>query len=149
MFPSLMVLDTLDKSGKDAYNSTSMNQTASRVPDTLFDKSPIIPVTAPIITAPIVANTKSLFKVSKAPNKKSISKIINNPVKMNVDPPKAAKIGRNIGKGKASMAATNSHTRSSRAGLVFPVTRIKRHLHGLMINNRVSVVSAIYLAAVL
>lgn len=36
---SLTVLDTLDKSGKDAYETTSMSQTAARVPPALFDTS--------------------------------------------------------------------------------------------------------------
>ena len=47
LFPSLSILDTLDKIGKDAFNSASMVEAASRIPDRLFDKSPI-PPPAPI-----------------------------------------------------------------------------------------------------
>ena len=36
MFPSLVVLDTLDKSGKDAYNNVTMMETVNRIPDHLF-----------------------------------------------------------------------------------------------------------------
>jgi len=47
LLPSLSILDTLDKIGKDAFNNKSMLEAASRVPDTLFDKSPP-PPPAPI-----------------------------------------------------------------------------------------------------
>lgn len=43
LFPSLSILDTLDKIGKDAYNNATMLEAVSRVPDNLFDKSPILP----------------------------------------------------------------------------------------------------------
>lgn len=32
MFPSLIVLDTLDKSGKDAFNNVTMMETVHRIP---------------------------------------------------------------------------------------------------------------------
>jgi hypothetical protein len=52
LFPSLSILDTLDKIGKDAYNNATMIEAVSRIPDNLFDKSPP-PPPAPI-HAPIV-----------------------------------------------------------------------------------------------
>jgi hypothetical protein len=39
MFPSLAVLDTLDRSGKDAYNNVTMMETVNRVPGHLFSHS--------------------------------------------------------------------------------------------------------------
>lgn len=36
IFPKLVVLDTLDKVGKDAFNNVTMMETVSRVPDHLF-----------------------------------------------------------------------------------------------------------------
>ncbi len=36
MFPKLIVLDTLDRAGKDAYNNVSMMETVGRVPQYLF-----------------------------------------------------------------------------------------------------------------
>ena len=49
MFPSLSILDTLDKIGKDAFNNSSMKEAVSRIPDSLFDKSiPVPPPPAPI-----------------------------------------------------------------------------------------------------
>ena len=47
MFPSLSILDTLDKIGKDAFNSKTMMEAASRVPDALFDKSAPVPLPPP------------------------------------------------------------------------------------------------------
>lgn len=42
MFKSLMVLDTLDKAGKDAYTNVTMMETVSRIPNNLFDRAPAI-----------------------------------------------------------------------------------------------------------
>ena len=39
MFPSLQVLDTLDKDGKDQFGKKSMAESAGRVPSSLFDNS--------------------------------------------------------------------------------------------------------------
>lgn len=66
MFPTITILDTLDKTGKDAYTNSSMVQTVSRVPDTLFDRT----IPAPIIAPPVVAPKLS---VASKP-KKSLSK---------------------------------------------------------------------------
>ena len=71
MFPSITILDTLDKGGKDAYTNPSMVQAVSRVPDALFDKSPQVPMSGgfgmppPPVPAPLFgssshAPTKSL-----------------------------------------------------------------------------------------
>jgi hypothetical protein len=79
-----MILDTLDKSGKDGYNNATMVQTVSRVPDNLFDKTPIIPVVRPIpvVPVPVISIPKLLKKVSnekKVINQKNrIKKLTNN-----------------------------------------------------------------------
>ena len=39
MFPSLVVLDTLDRSGKDAYNNVTMMETVHRIPEHLFSSN--------------------------------------------------------------------------------------------------------------
>jgi hypothetical protein len=52
MFPSLSILDTLDKVGKDAYNNSTMMEAVSRIPDNLFDKS-IPPPPVPFALAPV------------------------------------------------------------------------------------------------
>ena len=46
MFPSLTILDTLDRGGKDAYSNPIMVQAVSRIPDNMFDKS--LPLPPPI-----------------------------------------------------------------------------------------------------
>jgi hypothetical protein len=43
MFPSLIVLDTLDRSGKDAYNNVTMMETVHRIPEHLFSNQPDLP----------------------------------------------------------------------------------------------------------
>lgn len=158
--PTLMVLDTLDKGGKDAYTNTSMMQAVSRVPDTLFDKSP-----PPVFTAPIVpphvhkaqksklttalARTGSLDSADGKISRMKIRKPLDKPV----DPPSRS-ASKLLGKGKGGKAKIStgvigSRNKSSRAGLVFPVGRIKRHLKETQIGNRVSVGSSVYLAATL
>jgi hypothetical protein len=145
MFPSLMVLDTLDNSGKDANTNTSMIDTVSRIPDNLFDKSPVMPA-PPLFTGLFGASSgiipsTSLFSSSR-PSLPATAKNTGS------TRPLVARTSR-VSKGGKTVKPSGSHTRSSRAGLVFPVTRIKRHLHGHMINGRVSVSSAIYAASVL
>jgi len=51
--------------------------------------------------------------------------------------------------GKAKAAVGGGKTRSSKAGLLFPVGRIKRKLKEVMVGQRVGVGSAIYMAATL
>jgi len=63
--------------------------------------------------------------------------------------PAAVKKDRSKG-GKAKIGIIGAgKSRSSRAGLVFPVGRIKRKLKEIMIGSRVGVGSAIYMAGVL
>lgn len=149
MFPSLSILDTLDKIGKDAFNNTSMLEAVSRIPDNLFDKSPP-PPPAPI-HKPIhekekkklksaLARTGSLDSIGGAP--KSLVPIAR---------PKAPRPGvvrGKIGKSKVD-TSSGGKGRSTRAGLVFPVGRIKRKLRDVMVGQRVGLGSAIYLAATL
>eukprot|EP00178_Gracilaria_changii_P015899 TRINITY_DN4469_c0_g1_i1.p1 TRINITY_DN4469_c0_g1~~TRINITY_DN4469_c0_g1_i1.p1 ORF type:complete len:111 (-),score=7.20 TRINITY_DN4469_c0_g1_i1:49-381(-) len=75
---------------------------------------------------------------------------------MNASKPKVSKPARlptirsgSAKRGKAKAAVAGGKTRSSRAGLVFPVGRIKRKLKDIMQGQRVGVGSAIYMAATL
>jgi len=64
--------------------------------------------------------------------------------------PKTTAVGSVRGKlGKAKATVPGGKSRSSKAGLVFPVGRIKRRLKDVMNGQRVGVGSAVYLAAVL
>lgn len=154
IFPTITILDTLDKGGKDAYTSSSMALSVSRVPDALFDKSAPVPAPyfAPSVPAPVPA------RVVKTPRTSSISKpvtsattttpatIIPAPVlsvstsrmkaiSSNSSKPKAVssssklsgKTGK-VGKVGKIAVATKSRSASSRAGLVFPVGRLKRKI---------------------
>jgi histone H2A len=155
MFPSLSILDTLDKIGKDAFNNKSMLEAASRVPDTLFDKSPPpppMPIHKPIEVREkkklkaALARTGSLDSMNskKGPSAPlPLSGIFSKDAKR--VPGKAGKTGK--AKTRAPIGA--GKTRSSRAGLLFPVGRIKRKLKEIMIGQRVGVGSSIYLAATL
>jgi len=54
------------------------------------------------------------------------------------------------GKGSAKRAViVGGKSRASRAGLVFPIGRLKRKLKEIMVGQRVGVGSAVYMAAVL
>lgn len=69
MFPKLTILDTLDKAGKDAYATSSMNQTVARVPDALFDKGPVIaPIAAIVPPPPVVALKAPIVRLDKKKN---------------------------------------------------------------------------------
>jgi hypothetical protein len=142
MFPSLSILDTLDKSGKDAYANATMVEAVSRIPDNLFDKSKPIP--APVVLpvhAPIHRQQKS--KLKKALSRTGSLDVGNKGPKPAVLPlPRGGK-GSKIGK------IAPGRSRASKAGLVFPVGRIKRLLKERMIGQRVSGHSSIYLGAVL
>lgn len=145
---SLTVLDTLDKSGKDAFNTTSMVQTASRVPAGLFDTSRPVPS---IFTAPAPAPTFPVTtSVPKTTHTKRGAKAASTTVTTTVAPTTYTRPRAAISKASKS-AKTTAPARSlaGRAGIVFPVTRIKRHLRGVMIGNRISPGSAVYMAAVL
>ena len=135
MFPSINILDTLDKGGKDAYVNPSMVQSVSRVPDALFDKSPQVPsgglfgsapAPLPVIppafgSASIPRPTKSLAVPpfgGKAPIKPT-RRIKSSAV---VHKSKGVKSGKS-----AKLAKTSSKsTTSSKAGIIFPSARIKR-----------------------
>lgn len=143
MFPSLSILDTLDKIGKDAFNNASMVEAASRIPDNLFDKSPIT-IPAPI-NRPIHEKEKKKLKTALA-RTHSLQKIPSkNKVNAKTVVPKAT--SSKLTKAKSYMGP--GKTRSSRSGLVFPVGRIKRKLREVMIGQRVGVGSAIYMGATL
>lgn len=123
MLPSISILDTLDKIGKDAYNNATMLEAVSRIPDTLFDKSPP-PPPAPI-HVPIHDKEKKKLKSALA-RTGSLDSIAARPAaSVPSRPSKSIRAGK-AGKSKAVVPAGKS--RSSKAGLVFPVGRIKRKL---------------------
>ena len=62
-------------------------------------------------------------------------------------PPAVRAVRAKIGKAKA--AISSGKTRSSKAGLLFPVGRIKRKLKEMLVQTRVGVGSAVYMAATL
>lgn len=144
MFPSLSILDTLDKIGKDAFNNSSMKEAVSRIPDSLFDKSiPVPPPPAPI-HAPIHKKEQKKLKAALARTGSLDSMTSKVPVRK----PSKPAVRNAIGKmGKAKVAGGKG--RSARAGLVFPVGRIKRMLKDVMLGQRVGLGSGIYLGAVL
>ena len=128
MFPSLSILDTLDKIGKDAFNAQAMKEAASRVPDSLFDKSapPPPPPPAPI-HIPIHKREQKKLKAALARTKSLDSISGGDPVAPSRPRAPVARTARaKMGKAKAAMKS--GKTRSSRAGLLFPVGRIKRKL---------------------
>ena len=142
MFPSLSILDTMDKIGKDSFNNKSMLEAASRVPDGLFDKS-IPPPPAPI-HKPIHEREKKKLKAALARTGSLDSMHSGGPP---ARLPGVRTARAKLGKAKAAIAA--GKTRSSRSGLVFPVARIKRKLKKVMVGQRTGVGSAVYMAAVL
>lgn len=140
MFPSINILDTLDKGGKDAYTSASMVQAVSRVPDALFDKSAPVPFSAPLVIPPAPAFIPSGPRVVKTPR-----------VTSKITPAKPTKpLGKDRGKtGKAKMSTPSKSTASGRAGLVFPTARIKRRFKESIPTVRIGKTTTIYTAAVL
>lgn len=144
LFPTITILDTLDKAGKDAYSGSSMALTISRVPDTLFDKSPAVPaptfapivaprapisaarttskasVVAPIAPAAPIATVSSAVRTA---SRLSASKADTKPASII----KKGKLGKSGKLGK-TVLASKSRSASARAGLSFPVTRLKRRL---------------------
>ena len=131
MFPTITILDTLDKGGKDAYSNPSMVQAASRVPDNLFDKS--LPVPDPKIlpkpTHPL-KKTPSLKHKLSLKNSKTIS-------------------SKNKASKRSKILPSIVRSKSSKAGLLFPVTRIKRRIKSNSMGLRIGNGSAIYMAAIL
>lgn len=150
MFSSLTVLDGLDKGGKDAFNATSMANTTSRVPATLFDTSRPAPSTSlfgasssspPPFGAGLFSSGLPSLPVPH-PARKRIPATISTAV--------VGKSGKGGKAGKSSVRlGTSSRSMSSKAGLVFPVGRIRRHLKTNDSSNRLSKCSSVYLAAVL
>ena len=132
MFPTITILDTLDKSGKDAYNNSSMVQTVSRVPDSLFDKSAPVPSlfapSVPPVSHPPVflpppppaSSPKIVRRLSRKSSKKSEP---IKPMKIASNPVKAAKAAK-----RSKILASGGKSKAARAGLVFPVARIKRRI---------------------
>jgi hypothetical protein len=139
MFPSLSILDTLDKSGKDAYANATMVEAVSRIPDNLFDKSKPAPVVLPV-HAPIHRDQKSKLK-----------KALSRTGSLDTGGFKAPKPVVPASRGKASKIGkvVAGRSKASKAGLVFPVGRIRRHLKDRFVGQRVGTNSAIYLGAVL
>lgn len=120
MFPSLSILDTLDKSGKDAYANATMVEAVSRIPDSLFDKSKPAPFVLPV-HAPIHRDQKSKLK-------KALSRTGSLDVGSRLPKPKAL-VPVSRGKGSSKIGKVPAgRTKSSKAGLVFPVGRIRRML---------------------
>jgi len=131
MFPTITILDTLDKVGKDAYSNPSMVQAASRVPDNLFDKS--LPVSDPKI---LPKPTHPLKKIPSLKHKLSLKNSKNISSKN-----KASK--------RSKILPSIVRSKSSKAGLLFPVTRIKRRIKSNSMGLRIGNGSAIYMAAIL
>lgn len=124
MFPTLSILDTLDKSGKDAYASSTMVEAVSRIPDNLFDKSIPMPIHYPApavlpMHAPIHKRQKS--KLKKALARTGSLDVGTKPVSRHPVP-----ISRGVNSKIGKVASGRS--KASRAGLVFPVGRIRRTL---------------------
>lgn len=140
MLPTLSILDTLDKAGKDAYANATMVEAVSRIPDNLFDKSKP-PIVLPV-HAPIHRDQKS--KLKKALSRTGSLDVGNKMPKMTITP-----ASRGAGKASKIGKVAAGRTKASRAGLLFPVGRIRRMLKERMIGQRVGGNAAIYLGAVL
>jgi hypothetical protein len=119
MFPSLSILDTLDKSGKDAYANATMVEAVSRIPDNLFDKSKPAPIVLPV-HAPI-------HRVQKSKLKKALSRTGSLDGGLKASRPIYVSVARG-GKGSKIGKVVSGRSKASKAGLVFPVGRIRRHL---------------------
>lgn len=150
LLPSLSILDTLDRVGKDAYNNSTMQEAVSRIPDNLFDKSIPVPVPAPHVPPHVGVHIKENKKLKHALARKgSLDSITHKPAPVRADPrSKAVKSGAKGAKG-AKLPVSTSKSRSSRAGLLFPVGRIRRQLKEVMVGQRVGSGSAVYMAAIL
>jgi hypothetical protein len=126
MFSSLTILDTLDKSGKDAYSNTTMVEAVSRIPDNLFDKSK--PIILPPVVHPIHA---PVHKKQASKLKKALARTGSLDSMSGIVPKARSAIDRSAVRGKLGKSGklpSGSRSKSSRAGLVFPVGRIKRKL---------------------
>lgn len=142
LFPTITILDTLDKGGKDAYSGSSMALTISRVPDTLFDKSPPAPVPtfapivaprAPIPAARTASKTSVVAPMAPVSSVPAITLAVRTTSRLSatkVDTKPAASISKKGKSGKLdkTVLATKSRSASARAGLTFPVARLKRRM---------------------
>ena len=155
MFPSLTVLDGLDKGGKDAFNATSMVNTTSRVPTGLFDTSrpsissaPRVPLSS--ATFPFTGFAGGSILPSSGTGPSVIPKSKSRKPRTARSSSPSHKAPSKAGKGaKSGKASRGTKTMSSRAGLTFPVGRIKRHLKTNDPHNRISKGAPVYMAAVL
>jgi len=123
MFPSLSILDTLDKSGKDAYANATMVEAVSRIPDNLFDKSKPAPFVLPV-HAPIHRDQKSKLK-------KALSRTGSLDAGLRGTKPATLPVSRipaSRGKGSKIGKIASGRSKASKAGLQFPVGRIRRQL---------------------
>ena len=124
---NLLQLDLLNNEvvklpGYRAQVFTTMIEAVSRIPDNLFDKSPP-PPPAPI-HVPIVEKEKKKLKSALA-RTGSLDSIAPKPAASKPLTNARSSKGK---AGKAKMVVEAGKSRSSKAGLVFPVGRIKRKL---------------------
>lgn len=115
----------------------------------MFDKSvPPPPAPAPI-HVPIHNREKKKLKaaLARTGSLDSMSGVVPKAAPKAVKAPVVRAARAKVGKAKAAIGS--GKTRSSKAGLVFPVGRIKRKLKECLVNTRVGVGSAVYMAATL
>ncbi|KAL4427263.1 hypothetical protein ABPG74_011499 [Tetrahymena malaccensis] len=172
LFPSLVILDTLDKNGID-QEKAALDISASRVPDNLFDKSkPAQSVSKQVKSVKVTSNNLfgSIQKVAQVklnpkPAPAKVSKPSQPPTQDNksnqaqakaataVSVGRKAPASRNGGiaskTGKGKMNAFSKQSTSSKSGLVFPCGRLRRYLKQACKQFRVSSSCNIYLAGVL
>ena len=99
----------------------------------------------PIVLAPV--HSKEKKKLSHALARTGSLDSITHKAKKSDPVPKKADRAKG---GKAKMSAIGAgKSKSSRAGLLFPVGRVKRMLKGMMVGMRIGLGSSIYLASVL
>nr|Q5Y2C3.2 RecName: Full=Histone H2A.Y [Tetrahymena thermophila SB210]AAU87547.2 core histone H2A variant [Tetrahymena thermophila] len=173
LFPSLVILDTLDKNGID-QEKAALDISASRVPDNLFDKSkPVQNVSKQVVknakatqnnlfsSTQKVAQVKQIPKIVPAkvskPSQASVqdnkSNVVQAKVTAAVSVGRKAPASRNGGvpskAGKGKMNAFSKQSTSQKSGLVFPCGRLRRYLKQACKQFRVSSSCNIYLAGVL
>ena len=166
IFPTCMILDTLDRGGKDAYNNASMTQAASRVPDNLFDKSapPSLMPLPPVVshthkvekkksikvlapTEPVDDKKEKTLTPKKTPSKLSKTDSKSRPLKRTSK--NSVKARSSKGAKLSKMPISLGRSKSARAGLTFPVARLHRHIKSSMQGLRVAHGSAVFMAATL
>jgi hypothetical protein len=121
IFPTITILDTLDRAGKDAYANSSMALNASRIPDNLFEKDNPIPMAFPFnnLPAPFQPALNNSTAINKVKRRKSMK--LGGSSTANTKSSKSGKMG------KLSKVSTIGKT-STRSFLLFPVGRLKRKL---------------------